>query len=45
MNRGEFGLDTVGDLGNRDLVIAAYARFEAAERGVKAAFVTRGEPR
>jgi hypothetical protein len=39
-------LDIVGDLGNRDQVVAAYAQFEAAERDVEAAFVTRpGEPR
>ena len=39
-------LDVVGDLGNRDLVVAAYAQFEAAERDVEAAFVIKsGEPR
>jgi hypothetical protein len=39
-------LDVVGDLGNRGLVVAAYAQFEAAERDVEAAFVIKsGEPR
>jgi hypothetical protein len=39
-------LDVVGDLGNRDLVVAAYAQFEAAERDIEAAFMKKpGEPR
>jgi hypothetical protein len=39
-------LDVVGDLGNRGLVVAAYAQFEAAERDVEAAFIKKpGEPR
>jgi 2-keto-3-deoxy-L-rhamnonate aldolase RhmA len=39
-------LDVVGDLGNKDEVVAAYAQFVAAERDVEAAFVPApGEPR
>lgn len=39
-------LDIVGDLGNRDQVVAAYAQFEAAERDIEAAFMKKpGEPR
>jgi hypothetical protein len=39
-------LDVVGDLGNRDLAVAAYAQFEAAERDVEAAFIKKpGVPR
>jgi hypothetical protein len=39
-------LDVVGDLGNRELVVAAYARYESAERDLEDAFVKKpGEPR
>jgi hypothetical protein len=46
MVRCAYLLDVVGDLGNRDQVVAAYAQFEAAARDAEAAFVTKpGEPR
>jgi hypothetical protein len=46
MVRYAYLLDVVGDLGNRELVVAAYARFESAERDLEGAFIKKpGEPR